>query len=87
MLREPLVNRNDLQALTLLGDLDNPELDPLAVRHLDNRLSIKREFLDYGPRGNRLCKFMLQICPGLPYTILMNFFFRMYGWGALEGAL
>ena len=38
-LREPSVNRKDLQALTLLGPTrDNPEPDPLAVLHLNNQL-------------------------------------------------
>ena len=38
-LREPSVNRKDLQALRLEGPLrDNPELDPLAELHLDNWL-------------------------------------------------
>ena len=40
-LREPLVNRKDLQALTLVGPpKDNLEPDPLTVLHLDNRLYI-----------------------------------------------
>ena len=40
-LREPSVNRKDLRALTLVGPTrDNPEPDPLAVLHLDNRLYI-----------------------------------------------
>ena len=38
-LREPSVNSKDLRTLTLVGPAkDNPELDPLAVLHLDNRL-------------------------------------------------
>ena len=41
-LMEPPVNRNDLRALTLVGPpRDNPESDPLAVLHLDNRLCMK----------------------------------------------
>ena len=33
------MNRKDLLALTLVGPpRDNPELDPLAVLHLDNQL-------------------------------------------------
>ena len=40
-IREPLVNRKDLQALTLVGPpKDNLEPDPLTVLHLDNRLYI-----------------------------------------------
>ena len=44
-LREPSVNRKDLQALTLVGPTrKNPELTPTppppAVLHLDNRLFI-----------------------------------------------
>ena len=36
-LREPSVDRKDLRVLTLVGPpRDNPELDPLAVIHLDN---------------------------------------------------
>ena len=36
-LREPSLNVKDLPALTLVGPLgDNPEIDPLAVLHLDN---------------------------------------------------
>ena len=36
-LREPSVNRKDLQDLTLVEPpRDNPELDPLSVLHLDN---------------------------------------------------
>ena len=38
-LREPLVNRKDLRAVTLVGPpRDNQEPDPLAVIHLDNQL-------------------------------------------------
>ena len=38
-LREHSVNRKDLQALTLVGPpRDNPEQDPLAILHLENRL-------------------------------------------------
>ena len=41
--REPLVNRKDLRALTLVGPpRDNPEQDPLAVLHLHNRLCMLR---------------------------------------------
>ena len=41
-LREHFVNRNDLQALTLLGPpRDNPEPDPLTELHLNNQLSIR----------------------------------------------
>ena len=40
-LGEPSVKKKDLRALTLLGPpRDNPEIDPLAVQHLDNRLCI-----------------------------------------------
>ena len=40
-LREPLVNRKDFQALTLVGlPGDNPDIDPLAVLHLNNWLSL-----------------------------------------------
>ena len=40
-LRELSVNRKDLLALTLVGPpRDNPELDPLAVLHLNNPLYI-----------------------------------------------
>ena len=36
-LREPTVNRKDLQALTLVGPTrNNPVLDPLAELSLDN---------------------------------------------------
>ena len=39
--REHSVNRKDLQAKTLLGlNWENPVLDPLAVQHLDNPLSM-----------------------------------------------
>ena len=39
--REHSVNREDLQAKTLLGlNWENPVLDPLAVQHLDNPLSM-----------------------------------------------
>ena len=39
--REPTVNKKDLQALTLVRPpRDSQELDPLAVKHLDNRLTI-----------------------------------------------
>ena len=35
------MNRKDLRALTLEGPpRENPELDPLAVLHIDNRLLI-----------------------------------------------
>ena len=38
-LREPLVNRKDLRAVTLVGPpRDNQEPDPLAAIHLDNQL-------------------------------------------------
>ena len=40
-LREPSVNRKYLLALTLVGPpRDKPELDPLAVLHLNNPLNI-----------------------------------------------
>ena len=40
-LKEPSVNRKDLQALNLVGPTkDNPVQDPLAVLHLNNRLYI-----------------------------------------------
>ena len=39
--RELSVNRNDLQASTLVGmKWKNPVLDPLTVQHLDNQLCI-----------------------------------------------
>ena len=38
------VNRKDLRALILVGPTrDNPVPDPLAVLHLDNRLSMYQE--------------------------------------------
>ena len=41
-IRELSVNRNDLQASSLLGlNWENPVLDPLAVQHLDNLLQSK----------------------------------------------
>ena len=37
--KEPLVNRKDLQALTLVGPTrDNLVFDPVAVLHLDKKL-------------------------------------------------
>ena len=40
-LREPPLNKKDLQALTLVGPpWDHPESDPLAALHFDNRLYI-----------------------------------------------
>ena len=43
-LREPSVNRKDLQALTLMGPTrDILVLDPLDVLHLDNRLYVLKQ--------------------------------------------
>ena len=42
----PSVNRNDLQALTLV---DNPVLDPLAVLHFDNRQFMNVPFVNLIP--------------------------------------
>ena len=40
------MNKKDLQALTLVGPpRDNPELDPLAVLHLDNWLYMSKIFI------------------------------------------
>ena len=44
------MNRKDYQALTLVGPTrGNPELDPLAVQHLDNQL-----FMSLIPKWNKL---------------------------------
>ena len=41
-----LVNKSDVQALTLAGPTrEDPVLDPLAVIHLDNQLYTKMKYL------------------------------------------
>ena len=41
---EPMLNKKEFQALTLVGPTwNNPVLDPLAVLHFDNQLYIKKQ--------------------------------------------